>query len=167
VSEEIALGRVVRVQGLRGEVRVNPYSGDPEILSQLTRIRLSAAGERAVERGRVHKNVVVLKFAGIDGPEAAQGLIGQEVFGRREDFPEPSEDEYYWHDLIGCRVYDQAAGDVGVVEELMDTGAHPNLVIRRDGEKTFMVPFVDELVTSVDLENRRIDIDMPPGLLEL
>jgi 16S rRNA processing protein RimM len=164
----LPLGKIARVQGLRGEIRINPYSGDPEGFAKLTSLLLDKDGEPvAVKSARAHKSQAVVKLAGIDSIEAAQPLVGREVWATRAMLPAADEDEYYWIDLVGCRVETVAGAEVGTVVRLESLGAHDNLVVERPGKDEAQIPFVDEMVTEVDLTARRIVVDPPEGLLDL
>jgi 16S rRNA processing protein RimM len=166
-SGRVRLGRIVKTQGLRGEVRINPFSGDPALLTQVEALDIEGEGSFRVQTARVHKRIAVIKFDGVDSVERAQSLVGREATALREALPAPEEEEFYWHDLVGCGVHDRAEGDVGEVTSVFESGAHATLVVSRPGGKDFYVPFVEAIVTEVDLEGKRLQVDLPPGLMDV
>lgn len=163
----LRLGTVARPQGLRGEIRVNPDSGDPSVFTSLKRIAWSRGGEPVGVRGaRMHKRQAIFRPEGVESIAAAEPLVGREVWVRRDWLPPPEEGTYYWADLVGCRVEAAAGGVVGEVTALEDYGAHAILVVALPGGGEARVPFVEPIVRAVDLAAGRIEIEPPPGLLE-
>ncbi len=164
----VTLGRIVRPHGIRGEVRIRPYGDDPAVFAELGTLDLVGHGSRRVLRARPHGAVGIVLLEGVATMNEAQALVGVEVGVPRERLPEleADDDEWYWVDLIGCRVVDAARGDLGVVRELFETAAHPNLVVAREGKAEGLIPFVEAFIREVDLEARRIDVELPEGLLE-
>lgn len=163
----VRLGRAVRVQGLRGEFRIDADSGDPEVFTKLKQLAWSQGGEPvAVVAARTHKRQAVVKVAGVESVEAAETLIGREVWVRREWMPPAPKGAYYWVDLVGCKVVDAAGAEVGDVAALEDYGPHGILVVTRPGGGEGLIPFVESIVTGVDLEARKVTVDPPPGLLD-
>jgi len=161
----IALGRVVDAWGVRGWVKVETFaSAEESVLTKAPRWQLRRAGSPAhpavdvwlpVERARRHSGTVVARLHGCDDRTAALGFKGCEVGVRRADFPAPREDEFYWVDLIGCRVTNPAGDDLGRVDAVDDHGAHPILATDRG----LMIPFVDRYVVEVATAEGRVVVD--------
>ena len=107
----------------------------------------------------------MLKFAGIDSVEAAEQLRNAEICVAEADAVELEADEYFDWELAGCRVVTLAGKELGTVAEVMRTGGTEILVIR-GGEREFLVPFAEAICPEVDIENKRIVVDPPEGLLE-
>lgn len=166
-DEWISIGTIARPHGLRGEFRVNPVSGDPSGFVHYREVKIADGKVRAVVSARSHKRQAILRVAGCDSIEAVQALIGETISIHRDALPEPDEDEYYWRDLVGCEVVDRTLGVVGTVTALVDFGAHDNLVVARSEDKEAQIPFVDAMVVDVDLDARRIEVDLPEGLLDV
>lgn len=98
-----------------------------------------------------HKEAYVAQINGIDDRDEAQLLTGALIGVARDSIPDPQQDEYFWHDLIGSEVTNQQGDVLGQVAELMETGAHPILSIKAKGAKRdLLVPFTEEYVLSVD-----------------
>jgi 16S rRNA processing protein RimM len=116
-----------------------------------------------VERTWMHGDHLIFKFQGVDTISDAEKLAGAEVsipFEQRAELP---DDEVYESDLIGCEVFDAAGCSLGVVSDFEETGGAPLLHV---GDK-LLIPFAKSICTKVDLENKRILVDLPDGLLDL
>lgn len=163
----VRLGRVVRTQGLRGEFRIDPDSGDPAVLAKLAALAFGQGGDAvAVVAGRTHKRQAVMKVAGVDTVEGAEALVGREVWARRDWMPPAPKGSYYWVDLVGCRVEDAQGAAIGPVIAVEDFGPHAILVVALANGEEGRIPFVEAIVTGVDLKARQVTVDPPPGLLE-
>jgi 16S rRNA processing protein RimM len=116
-----------------------------------------------VERTWMHGDHLILKFQGVDTISDAEKLAGAEVSIPFEQRAELSDDEVYQSDLIGCEVFDAAGRALGVVTDFEETGGTPVLHV---GDK-LLIPFAKSICTQVDLDNKRIVVDLPDGLLDL
>lgn len=166
----VPLGRVVGVHGLKGMVRVG-ISGrsadfDPATFAALGDILMG--GERfqvlKASRGRGH---VLLRLAGIDSREQAAALVGREVQGEAQRFPELPPGEYYWFQVLGLPVVHAGDGTLlGRLEEIWPTGAHDVYVVRQ-GKREVLLPAVEEVIQEIDLQAGRVLVWPPEGLLDL
>lgn len=164
----VAIGQVSKVHGLAGELKVWPHSQDPRLFTPGARLyfanaRGAAPGERVVERVRVHKRHVLLKLKDVNTPERAEEFVGGEVLIARQMLPPPDEDEYYWADLLGCRVLDGQGRQLGRVANIMATAGDDLLVVEDQGRET-LIPFRQEMVTQVDPAAGLIRVELPPGM---
>jgi 16S rRNA processing protein RimM len=165
----VSLGRILRVHGLRGEVVVQLHGGDPERLGRIGRVGIEGAGpavERAVERARWHRSGGLLKFEGIDTPEQARALVGAEIFADAAALPALEPGCYYHFQLVGLIVRTEEGEVLGPVAEVIEAGASDLLVVPRAGRE-HLIPVVEEIVRSVDLEAGVIEVRLPQGLLDL
>ena len=107
-----------------------------------------------------HKEAYVAQINGIDDRDEAQLLAGALIGVARQSIPEPDQDEYFWHDLIGCQVTNQQGDELGQVAELMETGAHAILSIKaEDTKRDLLVPFTQEYVLSVDAKQKQLVVN--------
>lgn len=164
------LGRVVGVHGLKGMLRVglSGQSGDldPETFSALGEILVGAEHfvVRKASRGRKH---VLVGLAGVETREQAEALVGREVQGESERFPELPPGEYYWFQVLGLPVIHAGNGAVlGHLAEIWPTGAHDVYVVRQ-GKREVLLPAVEEVIQEINLEAGYIEVRPPEGLLEL
>lgn len=164
----VCLGRVTRAHGLRGEIRIQPHSGDPGVFTSLERLAFGPGlvPDFQIESARTHKGQAIVKLAGVDRREQAEPLRNCEVWVSRSALPPPEAGSYYWVDLQGCRVVGVRGETLGEVTKVAETPAHVLLVLRTPGGQERMLPFIEPIVRSVDLVARRIDVAPPPGLLE-
>ena len=147
----IEFGRVAGSYGVRGWVRV--AVDDPELLARARRWWLEGA-EYAVQETKVHSGQLLARLAGVETPERAKEFKGKPVVIER---PKAKEGEYYWSDLVGLEVVNEAGVVLGVVKAMSHNGAHE--VMEVTGEKTRLVPWVPVYVKKVDLEKKRIDVE--------
>lgn len=151
------MGRVAGSYGVRGWIRVVPYSADPGALEAHAEWRVGEAMYR-VEQSRVHSGSLVAKLEGIESREQALALKGSTVALAREALPEPEAGQYYWADLVGLEVVNAQGMVLGVVRGVFSNGAHDVMELAGD-KSTRLVPFVPAVVRKVDLEGRRIDVE--------
>lgn len=164
----IDTGEVVTTHGVRGEVRVYPWSDTPDFLCGFDSFYLDAKGARRmeVERARVHKNVVVVKFKGIDTIEEAEKLRGKTLYIDRDDC-ELEEGEYFIQDLIGLRVLDADTGACyGEISDVSQTGANDVYHIRGEGGRERLIPAIKEVVVSTDPDAGEMRIRPLEGLFD-
>ncbi|HEY9404368.1 MAG TPA: ribosome maturation factor RimM [Pyrinomonadaceae bacterium] len=169
-EELIAVARVVKVRGVRGEVAAHLLTDFPERFDGLEElVSIDAAGARrtlAVEKSWLHGGRVILKFAGYDSSEAAQALVGRELAVPETDAVELEEGEFYDWQLVDCRVETIDNRKVGSVAEVLHTGAAPVLVVR-EGERENLIPLAESICVEIDTEAKLIRVDPPEGLLDL
>jgi 16S rRNA processing protein RimM len=165
----VAVGRIVRTQGRRGEVRVEPLTDAPERLRDLRECWLvpPAAGERhAIESVWFQGRVPVLKLGGSESITDAQALVGRLVSIPRAAVRPLPPDRYYAFDLVGCVVETPEGAPLGRVVEVLDGPEHDYWTVARDG-RTWLLPAVAAIVDRVDLAARRVVVQPPEGLMEL
>jgi 16S rRNA processing protein RimM len=142
----------------------------PERFEGLERlIALMPDGRRqplALEEHWLQGGRIVLKFAGYDSIEAAGALVGCEMAVPEAERVELSADEFYDWELEGCRVENVAGEEVGLVRGVMHTGANDLLVVEGAEGREHLIPLVEEICVTVDIEGKLIRIDAPEGLLE-
>lgn len=160
----LIIGQIVGVHGVRGEVRVSIETDDPERFAILRRVYLGDERRRfRVQGTRLHKGQALVKLVGVNDRDAADTLRGQWVYVAMEDALPLAEGEYYQHQIMGLLVVTDAGEELGRVAEILETGANDVYVVRgRVGE--LLLPAVDEVVLSVDLEAGRMTVHVPEGL---
>lgn len=163
----VVLGRIIAPFGVRGWVKIQVFGDDPQAWAQMQRWWLGAeetAADAAWQARRVaeckpHGKGLVVRFDGIGDRNAAELLSGLYVGAPREALPETAKDEFYWADLIGLDVVNQAGEHLGRVAELVRTGAHEVLDVRDEDDSQRLLPFVASVIKEVDLAGRRIRVD--------
>ena len=169
-EELVAVARVVKVRGLRGEVAAELLTDFPERFARTEElIAVTPSGRRetlAVEQSRLHAGRVLLKFAGYDTPEAAQRLVGFELCVPERDAVGLEEDEFFDWQLEGCRVETVEGRRLGSVREVWHYGAAPILVVRDDEKRETLIPLARSICTVIDTDAKLIRVDPPEGLIE-
>ncbi|HXZ51557.1 MAG TPA: ribosome maturation factor RimM [Burkholderiales bacterium] len=151
------MGRVAGSYGVRGWIRVRPYSVEPEALAAHRRWRIGAE-DYGVEETKVHSGALLARLPGIGTREQALRLKGKTVSVPRSALPELDAGQYYWADLVGLEVVNAQGSVLGVVQGLFSNGAHDVMELAGD-RSTRLVPFLPAVVKKVDLEGRRIEVE--------
>ncbi len=159
-ADLLAVGRIADAWGVRGWVKVAPYNAAHDsVLRHCARWWIDGREPRDVERTRLHGAVLVCKPSGSDDRDSALALKGREIHASRRDFPRGDEGEFYWVDLVGCRVVGRDGAALGTVTAVEDYGAHPILRLGDAAGGEVMVPFVQAWIVSVDVAGRTIVTD--------
>ncbi|MBK8302854.1 MAG: 16S rRNA processing protein RimM [Chloracidobacterium sp.] len=168
MSDLVAVARIAKPRGLKGEVIADILTDFPERFDGLKTVIAvmpnDSRRELTLENHWFQSGRMVLKFAGINSIEDGETLRNAEICVSESDAVELDEGEYFDWQLAGCRVVTVSGEEIGKVRELMRTGATEILVV--DGEKEYLIPFAEAICTEVDIENGIILIDPPEGLLE-
>ena len=191
MTEKILIGKISGVSGIRGEIKLFHFSGERERIAGIKVLYLhfsdgkvpgTAYGAEAagtVSDGNffrydvtsMHYNgkIPIIKLDGIDSRDAAEQMIGCEVFAEPESLVPLSEGSYYISDLIGMHVIGADSSEIGTVKDVISNPAHDILVIAHnlDGEKSeVLLPLVDIFIVSIDAEKRIITVNLPEGINE-
>ncbi len=165
----VAIAKIIKPRGLRGEVVAEILTDFPERFGETEDVIIlfpSGKEEKLkIEESWFQKDRVVLRFAGIDSVEQAEGLRIAEVCIDEKDAMTLDEGEFFDWQLQGCDVETVAGEKIGAVKELMRTGGTEILVVEGNG-KDFLIPFAESICIEVDIEAKKITIDPPEGLLD-
>ena len=156
------MGRVAAPYGLKGWVRIEPYSAEPDRLSAYPQWWVGRNGdwrelkvaESVLQRG----TRLVVRFEGWVERDAALELKGSEVALARESLPRSADNEFYWADLVGLQVVNAKDEELGTVSELFENGAHPVMRVVA-GHTERLLPFVEQVVRQVDMARGRIHVE--------
>ncbi len=161
---------MVKTQGRHGEVAGELHTDFPERFAERKRLYAldSGGGRRELELEHCwpHKSFMILKFAGVDSISAAEELVGAEIQIPADERSGLEAGAHYISDLVGCAVVDAVAGELGKVKDVQfGAGEAPLLIVQ--GAKEYMVPYAAAYLKKVDMAGRRIEMELPPGMLEL
>ncbi|WP_422041114.1 ribosome maturation factor RimM [Roseibium sp.] len=161
-GQKVLMAKIGAAHGIRGEVRVKPFGDDPLSFADYG-VLTSKDGVTSfeVERARVQKTVVVTKFRNVNNRNQAEDLNGVELYVRRDQLPEPEEDEFYYSDLNGLSVVDRDGNDLGKIVAVQDFGAGDLLEIRPKRGRTFYIPFTKDFVPEVSLSRGQVTAHLP------
>ena len=159
----IPVGRVTRTHGLKGELKFFPADQDDLVVQNDQQIRLGETTFK-IKSVRGAKSPFIVKFEGVDNIEVAQSLSGQEVLVAKEDFESLPEGEYYRFEIEGLKAFDDTGKYYGVIEDVIATGSNDVYVVREDG-KEWLVPMIDSVVESIDLEQGKLIFHCVEGIV--
>ncbi len=161
-NEDIMMARISAAQGLKGEVRVTSFAADPPAFGDYGPLHDAAGRKFEVVSARLHKNVVVAKFRGVDDRNGAEALKGVELFVARSKLPdEADDDEFYLSDLEGLAVVDVDGAPFGTVIAVWNHGAGDILEIQPVAGKSELYSFTERNFPHIDVDAGQITIDPP------
>jgi len=166
----ISIAKIVKTRGIRGEVAADLLTDFPDRFAELRSVVVAGPGHQSDEELEdfwFHGNRIILKFVGRDRPHEVEELVGCDVRIPEEDRVIPPEGTYFDSDLEGCSVFESGV-ELGVVAGIQRIGGTAgNLVVADPSGREVLIPMVKEFIKSVSVESRRIEVALPPGLLEL
>jgi 16S rRNA processing protein RimM len=165
----VLLGKITKAQGLRGEVKIYPFSGQPENFQGYRELVLvsktgTVSPPMAVENVRTQGKTVIIKLSSLSNRNQAEAIEGRGVLFAKDLLPEPGDDEYYWYRYEDKLVKDLNGRDIGRVTSLFNNGAQDILVVK-SGEEEILIPITKSIVVKETAEE--LTVDPPPGLLAL
>jgi 16S rRNA processing protein RimM len=168
----IAIGIIRKAHGVRGEASVEPWTDSADRFSELDSVTIVSPDDKstrevAIESTRVHAGRALVKFAGIDSPEAVQSLQNWTLEIPETEARELEEDEYFLHDLVGLTLFDAEGRNRGVVIEVLEGGGGLILEVKRPDGKKFELPFAADLCTDIDVPGKKMTVQLPEGLDDL
>ena len=164
MNQYLEVGKVTNVHGLMGEVKVQPWADSPEFLCQFKTLYVDEARfPMTVQRARVHKNMVIIKFEGPTDVPSALSLRNAILYIHREDVKLP-EGSFFLADIYGLEVRDTASGEVlGEIADVLTLPAN-NVYVVRGGARELMIPAVPQFIAETNIEAGYIRVNMMEGL---
>lgn len=172
MATRIAIGIIRKAHGVRGEASVELWTDAADRFDDLESVTLVSPDEKEtrevrIESVRAHQGRALVKFAGFEAPEDLRAVQNWSVEIPEEDARELEDDEYFLHDLPGLTLVDAEGNERGVVVETYEGGGGILLSVRRADGKTFDLPFAADICTNIDLEAKRMTVNLPEGLDDL
>lgn len=165
MAGRIAVGRINAVWGLRGQVKVTPYTSNPRRLEVGATVLVR--GEPVVITDHVEPyGYPILRFDRYSDRTQAQVLPGEIIEIDEEDLPPAPEGEYYIHDLVGLEVVTVEGEVLGRLAEVLQTGANDVYIVRRRGARDILLPAITQVIVEVDLDAGQLRVDPLPGLID-
>ena len=171
MTEYLNVGKIVNTQGLKGEVRVISQTDFPELRYKkgtvLTLFQEKKAPiELTIQSHRKHKNFDIVTFenhSSINDVEKYRDGILKVSKEKLTDLP---ENEFYYHQIIGLTVVDEHNNELGKIKEILSPGANDVWVVQRPKKKDALIPYIESVVKSIDLENNVVHVEIPEGLID-
>ncbi|MDY3230877.1 MAG: ribosome maturation factor RimM [Clostridiaceae bacterium] len=170
MEDMLRVGVIASTHGVKGEVKVFPTTDDAARFKQLKEVLLDTGKERlplTIEHVKFFKNMVILKFKGYDSINDIEKYRSKDLLIFRENAVELGPDEYFITDLIGLEVMTDQRETLGVMKDVLETGANDVYVVELESGKELLVPAIGECILDVNLEERTMKIHLLEGLLEL
>ena len=166
-KEFLECGEIVTTHGIKGELKVYPWSDTPDFLKEFS-VVYTDEGKTSwkIASCRAQKNMTLLKLKGIDTIEQAVTLRGKTLYIRRSD-AKLEEGDYFIQELIGLTVKDEQSGKVyGKLTDVSQTGANDVYHITDDQGQEWLIPAIPQVVKGVDLDKEEMEISPLPGLFD-
>ncbi len=169
MQEYFEIGQIVNTSGLKGVIKVNPYTDDVTKFEYFKKVLVEKKKqliEYEIEEVRYQKNQVLLKLKGIDTIEEAESLKNCLIKVHRSDEPDLPEDTYYIVDLIGLDVYTDEGETLGTVKDIFPlTNAGHDIYVVQSGDKEILLPGKKEVIKQIDLKSHKIIVHLIDGLI--
>ena len=163
----IKVAQIINTHGLKGEIKVYPYTDYPERFREIPYLYMENSDEKiSIDSVKIIKNMAVLKLSSINSIEEADKNRNNFLFIDRENARELDEDEFLISDMIGCLVYDIEDNYIGKLDDVLQYAANDVYVIKSDNGKTNLIPAIKKFVPVVDIQNKKIIIDPIEGMIE-
>lgn len=168
MEEYFEIGQIVNTSGLKGVIKVKPFTDDITKFNNLKTIYISIKKELKefkIEQVRFSKNMVFLKLEGIDTIEEAENYRNLYLKVKRDKDEELEEGSYYIVDIIGCKVLTDEQKELGKVDDVFSTGSNDVYVVKDEVGKQILLPAIKEVIKNIDIENKTITVHLLEGLV--
>lgn len=168
MTKYLEIGQIVNTFGIKGMVKIKPFTDDINRFDRLKKIYISNKNgkkEYQIQEVKYHKNMVLMKLEGVDTPEQADLLRQSYLLVDRADEEPLEEGVYYIVDLLGLEVYTDDNKLLGKVDDIFNTGSNDIYVVKDEMGKQILLPGIPEVLKNVDLEKGKITVHLIPGLI--
>ena len=162
------IGTILKPQGIKGELKVQSVSPDPDRFYRLEKIFMLRGEKRTfvIENVRIVQGFVFLKLAGIDSRNEAELLRGQDLYIAEEQLIDLDSGEYFIHDLVGCEVVTENGRLIGKIVDVMQELSSDIYIVQDQLGNEYLIPAIKDIVLRVDIKLKRVDIHVIEGLLD-
>jgi 16S rRNA processing protein RimM len=169
--EKLRVGKIGKAQGIKGEVRVHPTMDDISDFLSLDKVVTEEKNMPSrtfhIEKGRIQKDFLVIKFKEINDRNEAEMLNGLDVFIDREDAGELNDNEYYYSDIIDSEVFTIDGRKLGVIRDIITTGANDIYSVVDNKGHEMLLPAIKDVIKEIDIQNKLIKVELLKGLEDL
>ena len=163
MQDKFEIGKIVNTFGIKGEVKVVPYTDDIEQFKKIKKVYINNEAKE-IESSKYHKNTIILKIKGVDSMNDAENLRNCVISVERADKKLP-ENTYYITDLIGLEVYSDENNLLGIVKDIYNTGANDIYSVETPEGKEILLPAIKDVIKQIDIENKKIIVHILKGLI--
>ena len=168
MTKYLEIGQIVNTFGIKGMVKVKPFTDDIRRFDRLEKVYIKKQNENKeyqIEEVKYHKEMVLIKFKGIDNIDAANLLKNSYLIVDREKEEPLEEGRYYIVDMLGIDVYTEEGNLLGKLDDIYNTGSNDIYVVKDELGKQVLLPALKEVIKQVDIENRKMVVHLIPGLI--
>lgn len=168
MEKYLRVGVISSTHGIKGEVKVYPTTDDPNRFKELQEVLLDTGKElllMEIESVKFFKQMVILKFKGIDSINDIEKYRGKDLLVTRENAVKLDKDEYFIFDLIDSEVITDNGEKLGILAEILTTAANDVYVVRTMDGKELLLPSIKECILDIDAENKKITVHLMKGLI--
>ena len=168
MKKKLEVGQIVNTFGIKGFVKVYPYVNDVTRFNNLKYVYAKSKKEEKkleIEEVKYQKNMVLLKFKGVETVEEAEKLRNNYLEIDRSDAIPLEEGEFFIADLIGLKVFLDTGEELGILEDIYNTGSKDIYVVNDKLGKSYLLPYIDEVIKKIDLDNSKIIVHIIEGLI--
>jgi 16S rRNA processing protein RimM len=166
----VLIGKIVGTHGLKGTSKIQPYAESLEIFKSGTALLVSSPdgseNRHEIDWIKPHSRGALLALKEITGCDQAKSLIGAELYIEKAELPKLEPGTYYWFDLIGVNVYTSDDRCIGSIDSIIETGAN-DVYIVKNADKEILIPALESVVRSIDIESKIMRVELPEGLEEM
>ena len=168
-DELVSIGKIGGTHGYKGLLKVFPITDYPQRFKLLNQVYVGHGNNAelmTVEAVTAYKGYFLIKFKGIDNKETAQELNNHFIMVEEKDIYPLPPGHYYHFQLIGLSVFDEKKGYLGILNEVLETGANDVYVVKSEQHGEILVPAIKQVISNVDLSENKMLVNLLPGLLE-
>ena len=167
----LKVGKIVKTHSLKGEVKViSSTDFEEERFKKGSKLLITRGNqlirEVVVQSYRNHKNFLLVKFEGIDSVEEAEKLKNLQIKIDSDEVGGLEENEFYFHQIIGCEVFDENDKNLGEIIDILTPGANDVWVIKGENGKEILIPYIEDVVKKIDITNKKVNIEVMEGLID-
>ena len=167
-KEKLEIGQIVNTFGIKGFVKIYPYVDDITRFDDLEDVYILQKKQETklkIEEVKYQKNMVLVKFKGIETVEQAENLRNAYVEIDRKDAIPLEEGQYFIADLLGLDVFLDTGEKLGILDDIFNNGSTDIYVVKNELGKQFLLPYIDDVIKNIDLENEKITVHLIDGLI--
>ncbi|WMT39210.1 ribosome maturation factor RimM [Paenibacillus sp. D2_2] len=167
----LMVGKIVNTHGIRGELKILPHTDFPEVrFAPKSKLKIvnpdsGVMTEVTIATSRPVKQMYVVRFDGYDNINQVEKYKGCEMKVNKEESVELPDNEYYFYEIIGCRVVSDEGEELGIIEEILRPGANDVWVVKMPSRKQLLLPVIDDVVLDVDVKSKLVKVHLLEGLL--
>ncbi len=168
MEEYFEIGQIVNTSGLKGVIKVKPFTDDIQKFSGFKTIYISIKKELKefrIEQVRFNKNMVFLKLEGINTIEDAEKYRNLYLKVKRDKDEKLEDDSYYIVDILGCKVFTEEQEELGKIVDVFETGSNDVYVVQNELGRQILLPAIKEVIKNIDVKNKTIIVHLLEGLL--